>query len=166
MKRKIYCFLLFLFSFTVVRSQNKTISGKVTSDNGEALPGVTVTLKGTKTATTTNTSGDYSIMVPSTGKEVLVFSYVGSDNKEVSVGTRTAIDISLTLTSSTLNDVVVIGYGTVKRKDLTGAVASVSGKEIATAPVVNVAQAMQGKLPGVSVVSQDGRPGCRHFYSV
>ncbi len=62
MKRKIYCFLLFLFSFTVVRSQNKTISGKVTSDNGEALSGVTVTLKGTKTATTTNTSGDYSII--------------------------------------------------------------------------------------------------------
>ena len=159
MKIKICCFLLLLFSSTVIRAQNKTITGKVTSDNGEALSGATVTLKGTKTATTTNTSGDYSLSVPSTGKAVLVFSYVGSDSKEVAVGSRTTVNVSMALTSSTLNDIVVIGYGTVKRKDLTGAVSSISGKDIAAVPVANAAQALQGKLPGVNVISQDGRPG-------
>jgi TonB-linked SusC/RagA family outer membrane protein len=159
MKSKIFSLLFLMFSVAVARSQNKMVTGKVTSDAGEMLSGVTVSLKGTQKATATNSSGEYSISVPSTGKEVLIFSFVGKDSKEITVGDRTTINVSLTNSTSTLNDVVVIGYGTVKRKDLTGAVASVSGKEIATAPVANVAQAMQGKLPGVSIVSQDGRPG-------
>jgi len=159
MKSKFFSLLFLIFSVAVARSQNKIVTGKVTSDAGETLSGVTVSLKGTQKATATNSSGEYSISVPSTGKEVLVFSFVGKDPKEISVGNRTTINVSLTNSTSTLNDVVVIGYGTVKRKDLTGAVASVSGKEIATAPVANIAQAMQGKLPGVSIVSQDGRPG-------
>ena len=159
MRTKIYFLLLLLFLCDAAIAQNKTVSGTVTSGTGEALSGVTVTVKGTQAATTTNSSGHYVISMPSTENATLVFSYVGSEDKEVTVGTRTNVDISLVITSSTLNDVVVIGYGTVKRKDLTGAVSSVSGKEIATAAVVNVAQAMQGKLPGVSVVSQDGRPG-------
>jgi len=159
MKSKIFSLLFLIFSVAVARSQNKMVTGKVTSDAGEMLSGVTVSLKGTQKATATNSSGEYSISVPSTGKEVLIFSFVGKDSKEITVGDRTTINVSLTNSTSTLNDVVVIGYGTVKRKDLTGAVASVSGKEIATAPVANVAQAMQGKLPGVSIVSQDGRPG-------
>ena len=158
MRTKIYCVLFLLFSFGAAIAQNKAITGTVTSRDGEPLPGVTVTLKGTKIATTTNSSGHYVISVPSGGKALLVFSYVGSKDNEVPVDNRTNIDISMVLASSTLNDVVVIGYGTVKRKDLTGAVSSVSGKDIATAPVANIAQAMQGKLPGVSIVSQDGRP--------
>jgi len=159
MKSKFFALFILIFSFAIVKAQNKTVTGKVTSDNGEALAGATVSLKGTQKATTTNSSGEYSISVSPTGKEILIFSFVGKDPKEISVGDQNIINISLTNSTSTLNDVVVIGYGTVKRKDLTGAVASVSGKEIATAPVANVAQAMQGKLPGVSVVSQDGRPG-------
>jgi len=143
----------------MARAQQKHVSGQVTSDEGGALSGVSVSLKGTSAATTTDTSGHYTIPVPSTGKEILIFSYVGKENKEVNVGSQNVINVSLAKSSSQLNEVVVIGYGTVKRKDLTGAVASVSGKEIATAPVANVAQAMQGKLPGVSVTTQDGRPG-------
>ncbi|MGN6298209.1 MAG: SusC/RagA family TonB-linked outer membrane protein [Ginsengibacter sp.] len=159
MKSKFFALFILIFSFAIVKAQNKTVTGKITSDNGEALAGATVSLKGTQKATTTNSSGEYSISVSPTGKEILIFSFVGKDPKEISVGDQNIINVSLTNSTSTLNDVVVIGYGTVKRKDLTGAVASVSGKEIATAPVANVAQAMQGKLPGVSVVSQDGRPG-------
>jgi TonB-linked SusC/RagA family outer membrane protein len=159
MKSKFFALFILIFSFAIVKAQNKTVTGKVTSDAGEALSGATVSLKGTQKATTTNSSGEYSISVSPTGKEILIFSFVGKDPKEISVGERNIINVSLTNSTSTLNDVVVIGYGTVKRKDLTGAVSSVSGKEIATAPVANVAQAMQGKLPGVSVVSQDGRPG-------
>src|SRR6185437_6079053 len=159
MKSKFFSLLFLIFSVAVARSQNKIVTGKVTSDAGEMLSGVTVSLKGTQKATATNSSGEYSISVPSAGNEVLIFSFVGKDSKEITVGDRSTINVSLTNSISTLNDVVVIGYGTVKRKDLTGAVASVSGKEIATAPVANVAQAMQGKLPGVSIVSQDGRPG-------
>lgn len=158
MKSKIFALLLLLFSFAVARSQNKMVSGKVISDQGEVLSGATVSLKGTQKATTTNSSGEYSISVPSTGKEILIFSFVGKDPKEISVGDRNTINVSLINSTSTLNDVVVIGYGTVKRKDLTGAVSSVTGKEIAAVPVTNTAQALAGKLPGVSVTSQDGRP--------
>ncbi len=159
MKSKIFPFLLLLFSFTMARAQQRNVSGKVTSVEGGSLSGVTISLKGTAKATTTNASGDYSISIPSTGKEILIFSYVGQEQKEITVGDQNVINVSLAKTASNLNEVVVIGYGTVKRKDLTGSVASVSGKEIATAPVANVAQAMQGKLPGVNVTSQDGRPG-------
>lgn len=159
MKRKIYCLLLFSFAFTVARSQNKTVTGTVTSDNGTALSGATVALKGTKTATTTNTKGDYSIKVPSSGKEVLVFSYVGSTTKEEIVGNRTTVDVSLLQASSSLNDVVVIGYGTTKRSNLTGAVASVSGKVLSNLAVSNVGEALAGRLPGVRVESLDGAPG-------
>lgn len=166
MKSKFYTLLLLLFSFVVARSQNKTVTGKVTSEEGEVLSGVTISLRGMQKATTTNSSGEYSISVPSTGKEVLIFSYVGKETKEIAVNDRSTINVSLASTSSKLNDVVVIGYGTVKRKDLTGAVSSVSGKEIAETPVANVAQAMQGKLPGVNVVSQDGRPGADVFIRV
>ena len=159
MRIKLYCVFFLLFSCIAAAAQNKTVSGTVISGDGEALPGVTVSLKGTTTATTTNAKGRYTIQVPSAANATLVFSYVGSEDKEVSIAGRSNIDVSMVITSSKLNDVVVIGYGTVKRKDLTGAVSSVSGKEIAAVPVANVAQAMQGKLPGVNVVSQDGRPG-------
>ena len=158
MKSKFYFFLMLLFSFTTAMSQSRTVTGTVKSETGEALLGVTVSVKGTKTVTATDASGNYSIKVPS-GNSTLEFSYVGSKSKSVPVENRSVVNVALTVAASTLNDVVVIGYGTVKRKDLTGSVASVSGKEIATAPVANVAQAMQGKVPGVNVVSQDGRPG-------
>jgi TonB-linked SusC/RagA family outer membrane protein len=158
MKSKFFALFILIFSFAIVKAQNKTVTGKVTSDNGEALAGATVSLKGTQKATTTNSSGEYSISVSPTGKEILIFSFVGKDPKEISVGDQNIINISLTNSTSTLNDVVVIGYGSVKRKDLTGAVSSVTGKEIAAVPVTNTAQALAGKLPGVSVTSQDGRP--------
>jgi len=134
------------------------VEGVVKDSTGATLPGVSVLLKGTKIGTVTDINGKYKLTIPDgTGK--LVFSYLGYINTEIDINNRTKIDLVLKEESRALNEVVVIGYGTVKKRDLTGAVASVSGKDIAAVPVPNIAQAMQGKLPGVAINSQDGRPG-------
>ena len=158
MKIKIYCLLLVTFFYTAAMSQNKTVTGTVTADSGEPLPGATVNLKGTKTNTTTNSAGHYSILVPATGKPVLVYSYVGSEDKEVNVGSRTNIDISLILGASKLNDVVVVGYGTVRRKDLTGSVSSISSKDLKDIPINSAEEALAGRLAGVQVTGSEGSP--------
>src|SRR6185312_6165353 len=110
MKSKFFSLLFLIFSVAVARSQNKIVTGKVTSDAGETLSGVTISLKGTQKATATNSSCEYFISVPSTGKEVLVFSFFGKHPEDMYVGNRTTIDVALTNSTSTLNDVVVIGY--------------------------------------------------------
>ncbi|MGN6801417.1 MAG: carboxypeptidase-like regulatory domain-containing protein, partial [Ginsengibacter sp.] len=110
MKSKFYFFLMLLFSFTTVMSQSRTVTGTVRSEAGEALLGVTVAVKGTKTVTATDASGKYSIQVPS-GNPVLTFSYVGSKTQTIPVENRSVVNVSLSLTASTLNDVVVVGYG-------------------------------------------------------
>jgi len=158
MKIRIYCLLLVTFFYTAAMSQNKTVTGTVTADSGEPLPGATVNLKGTKTNTTTNSAGHYSILVPATGKPVLVYSYVGSEDKEVNVGSRTNIDISLILGASKLNDVVVVGYGTVRRKDLTGSVSSISSKDLKDIPINSAEEALAGRLAGVQVTGSEGSP--------
>lgn len=132
------------------------ISGKVTDKAGEGLLGVTIKVKGSNKGVTTNIDGEYSITAPENA--ILVFSYLGYETVEQKVLGKTTLNIVLNATASELNEVVVIGYGTVKRRDLTGAVSSVSGESIASAPVANASQALAGKLPGVNVVSQDGRP--------
>jgi TonB-linked SusC/RagA family outer membrane protein len=158
MKSKIYSLLLLLFSFTAAMSQNKTVTGNVTSSNGEALSGVTVTLRGTTTGVSTNAQGHYSISVPATGKNVLVFSYVGSESKEVTVGSRNTINATLSVVSSTLNDVVVVGYGSVRRKDLTGSVSSISAKDLKDIPINSAEQMLNGRLAGVTATTAEGSP--------
>ena len=136
----------------------KTVTGNVKDASGEPLIGVSVVIKGTSTGAMTDIDGNFSLpSVPSSAQ--LTFSYVGFKSQTVSVGNNSKFDITLQEDNTTLEDVVVIGYGTMRRKDLTGAVASVSGDKLAANPVPNVMQALQGQLPGVSVVSQDGRPG-------
>lgn len=134
------------------------ISGKVTNSTGETLAGVSVTVKGTKIGTTTDGNGQYSINVPATG--TLVFSSVGYYNKEVAVRGRTEIDVVLDRDIAGLSDVVVIGYGTAKKKDLTGAVTSISAKRLVDKPVANLGQALENKVAGVQVISNGaGVPG-------
>jgi TonB-linked SusC/RagA family outer membrane protein len=145
-----------LFSI-VSNAQTKTITGTVTNEAGEALSGATVTGKGTTIASSTDASGNFRI-VTSENTKTLIITYVGMDAREVDIVGQTNIRVSLSPTRSNLNEVVVVGYGTVRRKDLTGAVSSVSGKQIAATPVANAAQALQGKIPGVNVTTQDGRP--------
>ncbi|MBS1654268.1 MAG: TonB-dependent receptor [Bacteroidetes bacterium] len=142
-----------------LNAQNQlTVKGVITDGRtNNPLPDASVTIKGSPMGTRTGANGEYSIAVKP--GDVLVFSYAGYESYEVKVSNQTVINYTLKEVVSNLNEVVVIGYGSVKRKDLTGSVSSISGKEIAAVPVVNIAQAMQGKLPGVNVSSQDGRPG-------
>lgn len=134
----------------------QTATGLVKDKTGEPMIGVNVLVKGTTNGTITDFDGKFSIPdVPSNA--TLVVSYIGYLTKEVKTGKD--LVIVLEEDNKTLDEVVVIGYGTVKRRDLTGSVASVTGEKLAANPVANVAQALQGQLPGVSVTSQDGRPG-------
>lgn len=128
------------------------ITGRVTGPNGEALPGVSVTIRGTQTGTTTDANGNFSISVPDENA-VLVFSYVGYTPQEISVKGRTAIEVQLAAADRSMNEVVVIGYGTARRKDLTGSVATVSGAEIVKQPVQTATQAIQGRVAGVQIIT-------------
>ena len=149
-------FLLTIFNVALAQS-NFRVTGKITQPSGEPLAGATISEKGTTTSTLTKDDGSFSINV-SNQNATLVISYVGYAVREIKVNGQQPLNVSLQPANDNLNEVVVIGYGTARRKDLTGAVASVSGKTISAIPVTNVAQAMQGKLAGVNIVSQDGRP--------
>ncbi|SMB97897.1 TonB-dependent receptor plug [Hymenobacter roseosalivarius DSM 11622] len=134
------------------------VSGRVTQPNGEGLPGVTVIVKGTTTGTSTALDGSFSLVAPE--NSVLVFSSVGFVRQEVPVtGTMTSLAIRLVEDTQALNEVVVVGYGTQERQSVTGAVSSVSAREVAAQPVANPAQAIQGRAAGVTVISNSGAPG-------
>ncbi|MCB0806969.1 MAG: TonB-dependent receptor [Bacteroidales bacterium] len=160
MKKSFTLMLLFLFLGSIhVFSQQITVSGTVFSaDDDETLPGVTVIVKGSTNGTTTDINGNYTLQnVPP--NDTLLFSFVGMKTQEVAVNGRTTIDISLATESFGLDEVVVIGYGTVKKKDVTGAVSVVGSDEIETLKPVKVEQALQGTVSGVNVTPQSGAPG-------
>ena len=141
-----------------VHAQGSTVTGTVTDPQHEPLTGVVVTEKGNPAnGVMTDIDGNFSIKASSQG--TLVFTYTGFVSREVKVDGRSRIDVTLDEDLQNLEEVVVIGYGTMRRKDLTGAVASVKGEDLVANPVSNVTQALQGRHPGVNVVSQDGRPG-------
>ena len=148
--------LAMIFSVSAY-AQNITVTGTVLDDTGEPLIGATIVQKGTNNGVAADLDGNYSISVPS--KATLVFSYIGCDSKEVAVNGQKKIDVTLKSSSTMLDEVVAIGYGTVKKKDLTGAVSSVSGAELAKVPATSAAQALQGKAAGINIVSQSGAPG-------
>ncbi|MDN5213234.1 TonB-dependent receptor [Fulvivirgaceae bacterium BMA12] len=136
-----------------------SISGKVTSEeDGEGLPGVNVILKGTTEGTVTDVNGIYKIDVPDENA-VLVFSAVGFISEEVTVGTRNVVNIILVPDITSLEEVVVIGYGSVKKRDLTGSVGSISAGEVTAVPVVSPDQAIQGRVAGVQVTQAAAAPG-------
>ncbi|GAB3994218.1 TonB-dependent receptor [Spirosoma daeguense] len=132
--------------------------GTVTSESGEALPGVTIAVKGTTIGTTTNETGQYSLSLPNRDV-VLVFSSVGYEKQDVAVGNQTTINVTLKADMKALNEVVVVGYGTQQRKDLTGSVGSVKGKELENLPVRGPLEALQGRVAGVQIVQNSGSPG-------
>ncbi len=150
--------LLLLLISPSVFAQNGKVTGTVTdADNGSTLPGVTVTIKGTTTAVVTDVNGNYSITTA--GNSTLVFSYIGYSTQEVPVGGKSVIAVKLAVDSKALSEVVVIGYGTAKRSDLTGSIASVTSKQIEAVPVTTMEQAIQGRAAGVQVTSNDASPG-------
>lgn len=157
-KKRYWLSLLLAMTFSVsIYAQNITVRGTVTDETGEPLIGATIMQKGSTNGTATDIDGNYSISVPS--KSTLIVSYVGYEKKEVPVDGRSEINVRLESNSTVLDEFVAIGYGTVRKKDLTGSVSQVSGKELAEAPVVSAAQALAGKAAGVNIVSQSGAPG-------
>lgn len=138
--------------------QPSTITGKVTDDKGKDLPGVTITIKGTSSGASSDEKGLFEIRVPS-APATLVFSNIGYQATEVSVRGTTTLNITLKAVSAQLNDVVVIGYGTQKRVDVTGAIGSVTNKDIRNLPVRSAQEALQGKVAGVLVTQSSGSPG-------
>lgn len=133
------------------------VSGTVTTEDGETLPGVTIQLKGTTQGTTTDFDGKYRLE-GTNPESVLIFSYTGYSSVEETVGSRTVIDVNLSLDAKTLEEVVVVGYGTQKKSSVTGAVSTVSNEELSALPVVSLTQAMQGRVPGVQVTNNSS-PG-------
>lgn len=151
-------FLLFqLCNVVVTFAQSVKVEGTVKDATGSSLPGVTVMIKGSKKGVATSELGRFSITAEKT--DVLVFSFTGFTTKEEEVGTRTTINVTLSDNISTLNDVVVVGYGTQKKRDITGAISSIGAKAIEEKQPVSIFDAIQGAAPGVRVMSNSGAPG-------
>ncbi len=155
------CFLVMIFCSLYASAQaDRTITGKVTDETGAGLAGVSVVLKGASNAgTVTNESGNFSLRVPA-GRHTLSVSYTGYTGREIAVDGQTAVNVSLSPDpqAKDLNEVVVVGYGTQRKVDLTGSVGSISRKDIATRPVTSPDQALTGKISGVSITNRSGDP--------
>ena len=141
-------------------AQSLTVTGKVIDSEGYEVIGGSVTIKGAAgVGTVTDVNGNYSLKVNDASKDVLVFSYVGMTSQEVKVDGRSVIDVTLKADAVMLEEVVAIGYATVKRKDLTGSVASVNSKELSKVPTSDITQALAGRMAGVQVMQSEGAPG-------
>jgi TonB-dependent starch-binding outer membrane protein SusC len=154
--RKLYTLLIAMVMSVTVIAQNRPVSGTVSDASGAGIPGVTIQLLGTTQGTTTDLDGKFQINMK---EGTLKFSYIGFITQQVVVTNQSVINIVLVEQVQNLNEVVVVGYGTQKKKDLTTAVAIVGEKEINERPIVSATQALQGKAAGVQVVSPSGKPG-------
>lgn len=140
-------------------AQERTVSGRVTSaEDGSAAPGVNVIVKGTTQGTATNASGDFSIGVPNS-ESVLVFSFIGFKTQEVKVGNQTNITVSMELDATQLTEVVVTGYNTQNKREISGSVSTVKGEVVERVPLASFDQALQGQFAGVLVTANSGQPG-------
>jgi TonB-linked SusC/RagA family outer membrane protein len=141
-----------------INTKEVRVTGRVVSATGEGLAGVSVIIKGSRTGTSTDANGNFSITVPDDA--VLVFSAVGYDAMEVAVNKRTSLNVTLQQSTKKIDEVVVIGYGTASKRDLTGSIVKISGKEVADRPNTNPIASLQGKVAGLSVVN-NGTPGAQ-----
>ncbi len=155
-----YLFCILILALPILSSfaqETLTVTGTVTSaSDGETLPGVTVTVKNKEIATQTDVNGNYSIIAEA--NDVLVFSYIGFSRQEVPIDSRTTIDVALEDQGEALDEVIVIGYGTAQKKDLTGSITTVRGEDVADKPSTNPISSIQGKVAGVQIVNS-GQPG-------
>ena len=143
---------------SAVQQQHKSVSGKVTDTSGGSLPGVSVVVKGTTTGTITDANGNFTISnIPSNA--TLAFSFVGMKSQEISIGNKTTINVELIEDAIGIEEVVAIGYGTMKKSDLTGALSQVREETIKSLPSTNVMQALTGRSSGVQVLQNTGAPG-------
>ncbi|MBD2753016.1 SusC/RagA family TonB-linked outer membrane protein [Spirosoma validum] len=151
---QLICLLVFL---SLTSFAQTPISGKVVSEQNEGIPGVTISVKGTTRGTSTDASGTFRINAA--GNETLVFSYVGYVTQEATVGSRTDFTVKLVPDTRSLEEIVVVGYGTVRKSDLTGSVSTIKSDAIKEMPVVSVDQAIQARAPGVQVTQSSAAPG-------
>jgi len=152
-------------SLTAVAQQARPVSGRITDTAGEALPGVTVLAKGTQVGTVTDATGAYSLQVP-TEATMLVVSYLGFQSQELPLNNRTSIDVKLAPDTKALDEVVVVGYGTQKKVNLTGAVDQVTSEVLENRSVPNLTQGLQGVLPNLNLVPGDGKPTQSPAYNI
>jgi TonB-dependent starch-binding outer membrane protein SusC len=157
-----YWFILLLVLLTTAGAwaQSLPVKGKVSDDKGEGLPGVTVLVKGTTNGTTTDAAGTYSLNVPN-GTGTLVVSFIGYQTKEVALNNQTTVNITLAPDAKALEEVVVVGYGTQRKSDMTGAVGSVKAEALQERPAASLNQALAGRITGANVSVNSGRPGGR-----
>lgn len=145
--------------------QQKSVSGKITDSSGASLPGVSIVVKGTTTGTITDENGNYSLSnIPE--NTTLQFSFIGMKTQEVVVGNQTSINVSMSEDAVGLEEVVAVGYGTQKRVNLTGSIATVDSKNLTTAPISNVTKGLAGRLPGLVVKQESGMPGSTAALSI
>lgn len=160
MSKKLWTlYSLLLFSVFSLKAQTRQVSGTILNAVQEPLAGVTVQLKGTAVTTSTNESGSFTIPVPHAENQVLVITYLGYKMQEIEIGDQQQVDITLEEDATGLDEVVVVGYGTVKKGDLTGAVGSVSNEIIQSRGTTSAMAALQGAVPGVDISSNSGKPG-------
>ena len=152
----LFTFFMLLTVFGL-QAQNKVISGKIIDTSDETMPGVTIIQKGTANGTVSDIDGRYSLSVPE--GVTLVFSFIGYSSIEKAVGASNILDVTMQIDEAELDEVVVIGYGSQKKSDLTGAVGSASGEELQNRPTSSLPQALSGKISGVNVSQNSGRPG-------
>ncbi len=137
---------------------DQTINGQVRDEKGIALTGVSVVIKGTSKGTSTDAEGQYRLDIPN-GEATLIFSFVGYVPQEISVGNRTSLDVSMAVDDKALDEVVVVGYGLQRKRDITSAVSVIDMNDIGEVPASNVTRLMQGQAPGVVIKQKDGAPG-------
>lgn len=147
------------------KDEEHSISGKVTDNSGQPLPGVTVLIKGTTVATTTNDEGNFSLSAPQS-EGTLVFSFIGFATQEVPINGRATINVTLAASNQQIEEVVVVGYGEQKRANVLGAVATIKPEEVEDIPAANLSTLLQGRLPGVSIGQSSGRPGANTGLSI
>ena len=155
--KSIYLTFIYLLLFSASFAQNITIKGRVKDNGNLPIPSASVVLKGTKNGVQTDVNGNYSISVPAKGG-ILVFSYVGFSSKEIAINNQTNIDVTLSVAVQDLSQIVVVGYGTQKKIDVTGAVGTVKGDELAKQASINPISSLQGKVAGVNITN-NGAPG-------
>jgi TonB-linked SusC/RagA family outer membrane protein len=155
---KVLSSMFFMLIGFQIFAQDRMVTGRVTSsDDGSGIPGATISVKGTSKGTSSDADGNFKISVGNAA--VLSFSSVGFNPQEISVGNKTQINVVLTADTKALTEVVVVGYGTQKKSQMTGAISSVGSKEIQELPVTNARQALQGRAAGVDVVQPGSKPG-------
>ena len=148
-----------LLAFSLLSTAQSKITGTVTDNNSEPIPGVNVLIKGTSTGTVTDVDGNFNVTV--SPENILIFSFVGYVSEEITVGSQSVINVSMSEDIASLAEVIVIGYGTSTKRELTGATAQVDGESIEKMNMVRVDQALQGQMAGINISTESGAPGGR-----